>query len=217
MTAQQRKPGRGCLFYTGIALGLSVVVLIIASYLGYRWAKSEIDQFTDNQPMPVPTVQMPQAELDALRTRIKNFAEAVEQNQPTDPLAFTADEANALIAATPELVTVRGHLHFDFQGSNVLAQFSVPAEDLGLRPLKGRYVNASGTFRVALTNGLLNVNAQSLSAKGAPFADTFLNRIKPQNFAYKLDQDPQAKSVLGKLEDVRVADDKLILVPKSSR
>jgi hypothetical protein len=217
MTVQQQKPGRGCLFYTGIALALSVVVLIIASYLGYRWAKSEIDQFTDVQPMPVPSVQLSETELANLRTRIKNFAEAVEQNQPTEPLAFTDDEANALIAATPELVTVRGHLHFDFQGSNVLAQFSVPAEDLGLRPLKGRYVNASGTFSVTLTNGLLNVNAQTLSAKGEPFADTFLNRIKPQNFAYKLDQNAEAKAVMGKLADVRVEDDKLILVPKSSR
>lgn len=217
MTVQQQKPGRGCLFYTGIALALSIVVLIIASYLGYRWAKTQINQFTDDQPMVIPGVQMSEAELNQLRDRVIRFGQAVEQNQAAEPLKLSADEANVLIAATPDLVTVRGHLHFDFQGSNVLAQFSVPAEDLGLRPLKGRYVNASGVFIVALTNGLLNVNAQSLSAKGEPMAETFLNRIKPQNFAYKLDHDPKAKAVLGKLADVRVENGELILIPKSAR
>ncbi len=213
MTEPLRKP-RGCLFYTGVAIAISIVVLIIASYAGYRYAKSLVNQFTDTQPMDIPLVQLPESELVALRNRIGSFSEAVEQGSASEPLVVTADEANALIATTPEMVTVRGRLHFEFQGSNVLAQFSVPAEDLGLKPLKGRFVNASGTFRVDMTNGVLNVNAQTLSAKGQPLPETFMNRISPQNFAFKLNHDAKAKEVLSKLKDVRVQDGKLMVFPK---
>lgn len=208
-----KKP-RGCLFYTGVAIAISIVVLLAASYAGYRYAKSLVNQFTDTQPASVPVVQMSEQDLAAVRNRITEFSQAVEQGNSPAPLTITDREANALLAATPELVTVRGRLHFEFDGSNVLAQFSVPAEDLGLKPLKGRYVNASGTFKVGMTNGVLNLNAQSLSAKGEPLPETFMNRISPQNFAYKLNNDPKGKEVLSRLKDVRVEDGKLIVIPK---
>jgi hypothetical protein len=217
MTEQARKPGRGCLFYMLLALAISIAVLSVASYLGYRYAKSLINQFTDTEPMQVPTVEISEADLTRLRDRVNAFGTALQQGQAVQPLTITADEANALIASTPELLTVRGKLHFEFQGSNVVSQFSIPAEDLGLQPLKGRYVNASGTFTVGMTNGVLNVNAQSLSAKGKPLPETFMNRIQPQNFAFKLDHDPKAQEILNKVQDVQVRDGKLVIIPKAGR
>ncbi|HLP77037.1 MAG TPA: hypothetical protein VK327_08970, partial [Candidatus Paceibacterota bacterium] len=148
---------------------------------------------------------------------ISTFSRAVEQGTATPPLVITADELNALFASNPDLATVRGKLFFSMEGSNVLAQMSVPAEDLGFKPLEGRYVNASGVFSVGFSNSVLNVNAQSLSAKGKPFPDTFMGRIRPQNFAYRLNNDPNAKAALEKLQDVRVTDGHLVIVPKQNR
>ncbi len=215
MTEQATKPGRGCLFYTGIAIALAVTVLIVASYIGYRYAKGLINEFSDTQPMPVPTVQMSGAELNRVRERVANFSRAVEQGMAVEPLILTAAEVNALIASNPQLVTVRGKLYLSgMEGTNVLAQLSVPAEDLGFKPLQGRYVNATGVFSVGFSNGVLNVNAQSLSAKDKPLPATFMGRIRPQNFAYRLNNDPDGKAALSKLQDVRISDGKLIVVPK---
>jgi hypothetical protein len=111
---------------------------------------------------------------------------------------------------------VRGRLHFAFEDTNVLAQFSVPAEDLGLKPLKGRYVNATGTFTVGISNGVMNVNARALSANGTPLPETFLHRIQPQNFAYKLNHHPQASEVLSRLKEVRVSEGRLVIVPRAT-
>jgi hypothetical protein len=217
MREQGRTSGRGCLFYTGIALGLSIVVLLIASFLGYRYARKQIDQFTDTKATVFPSLAVTGDELEAARQRTAGFCQAVEQGQSADPLTLSDDELNALIASHPDLVTVRGSLRFDFQGSNVLAEFSVPAEDLGLKPLQGRYVNAAGQFRVGMTNGLLNVNAETLSARGEPLPKTFMDRIRPQNFAYKLSHDPRASNILKRIEDVRVQDGQLIMVPRQSQ
>jgi len=83
-----------------------------------------------------------------------------------------------------------------------------------LKPLVGRYVNASGVFTVGVSNGLLNINAQSLSSKGEPLPETFMNRISPQNFAFKLNQDPEAKPVIERIEAVRVEDGELVIIPR---
>ena len=206
---------RGCLFYTGIAIAISIVVLLIASYAGYRYAKSLVNRFTDTEPMAVPAPALTEAETLPVRERIKVFGNALQQGNSPEPLAISADEANALFAYTPELTTVRGKMQFDFQGSNVFAQFSIPAEDLGLKPLKGRYVNASGTFVVGVSNGLLNVNARNLSAKGEPLPETFMNRIAPQNFAFKLNQQSNAQPVIGRIGEVRVENGRLLVVPRN--
>jgi hypothetical protein len=211
---QAQESGRGCLFYTGIAVAISVAVLIAASYIGYRYAKGLIQEFSATQPMSVPTVQMPEAELSSLHGRMLDFSDALERGRAAEPLIITADELNALIVTHSNLVTVRGNLFFSIEGTNVSAQMSVPAQDLGFKPLEGRYVNATATFTVGFSNGVLDVNAQTLSANGKPFPDTFVGRIRPQNFAYRLNHDPGIQAVLGKVQDVRIHDGKVEIVPK---
>ncbi|MBC8097386.1 MAG: hypothetical protein H7Y43_16395 [Akkermansiaceae bacterium] len=211
---EQRK-ARGCLFYTGIAVAIAAAVLITASYIGYRYARGLIAEFSDTQSMPVPTVQLSETDLNRVRERVMTFSRAVEQGTAVEPLSLTADDVNALIVGNSNLVTVRGKLFISgMEGTNVLAQLSVPAEDLGFKPLQGRYVNATGQFTVGFSNGVLNVNAQSLSAKDKPFPDTFMGRIRPQNFAYRLNNDPDGKAALARLEDVRIEGGRLIVVPK---
>lgn len=214
MNEPVRKVSRGCLYNLGVVGAITLLVLIVASFLGYRYAKRLITAYTDTEPMPVPSVQMPQPELNRLRDRIVVFSQAVEQGKSAEPLKITADEANALIVSNPELVTVKGHLYFSMEGTNLHAQVSIPAGDLGLRPLQGRYLNATGTFKVVFTNGVLNVNAQSLSSKGQVLPESFMHHIEPQNFAFKLNHDPRAKAVLGKIEDVHIEDGTLVVVPK---
>lgn len=215
MTEQGKS--RGCLFYTGIAIAISIAVLLVASYLGYRYAKRLIHEFSGTQPVPVAATTLSETEINQARERVLNFSRALEQRTAVEPVSFTADEINGLIASHTNLVTVRGRLHISsLAGSNVLAEMSVPAEDLGFKPLQGRYVNASGVFIIGFSNGVLNVNAQSLSNQGQAFPNTFMGRIRPQNFAYRLNNDPQSKAVLSRLQDVRINDGKLVLIPKSS-
>jgi hypothetical protein len=213
MIQQAKRPERGCLFYTGIAIVMSMVILIIASYLGYRYAKGLITRFTDTQPMAVPSVQISPEEMTRLKDRIASFSESVEQGKASEPLTVTATEANALIQASPELVTVHGKMFFELEGSNVVAQLSIPAEDLGFKPLQGRYINATGNFTVGFSNGVLNVNARSLIVKGKPFPDTFMGRVLPQNFAYRLNNDPKGQAVLKKLKDIQIKDGKIVIFP----
>lgn len=214
MNEPGRKVSRGCLYNLGVVGAMTLLVLIVASFLGYLYAKRLITAYTDTQPMPVPSVQMSRPELDGLQNRIAVFSQAVEQGKTVEPLKITSEEANALIESHPKLVTVTGRLYFSMEGTNLHAQVSIPAGDLGLRPLKGRYLNATGTFKIVFTNGVLNVNAQSLSSKGQVLPESFMHHIQPQNFAFKLNHDPRAQAVLSKVGEVHIQDGTLVVVPK---
>ena len=98
-----------------------------------------------------------------------------------------------------------------------MAQMSIPAEQLGLDPLRGRYVNANGTFTMVLRDGRLFVNAESLSAKGRPFPQDLLRAIRLRNLAGALNSNSQVNAVLTNLVTVAIKDNQLTLDPKNSR
>src|SRR4051794_1608508 len=116
MTEPQPRARRGCLFY-GCMLGLVMLLLIvIAGLIGVRHLKKMFNEFTDTAPLPMPTVEMPAAELDQLRQRVDNFRDSVRAKQPTEPLVLTADEINALIATNPDLQPLKGKLFVTIEG-----------------------------------------------------------------------------------------------------
>jgi hypothetical protein len=214
MTEQGTKPRRGCLFYGLIIAAIFTVVLIIGAIMGIRYAKGVIDQLTDTQPMTLPKVTMSDEQMDKLRDRIENFRSAVQQGQATGPLTVTPEELNALISTDPDLIPFRNRLYVSGAGEHLQAQISVPAEELGLEKLKGKYVNATGTFSVGLRDGALQVNAESLQAKGKPLPENIMREIRTRNLAQKFNNDTRASVALGKLQDIQVKDGKLIIVPK---
>lgn len=214
MTEQGTKPRRGCLFYTLVIGAIVGVMLLAGAIAGGFYAKRVIGQLTDTQPMTLPKVQLSDEQMDKLRDRVENFRDAVREGKPTPPLELTADELNALIENDPDLIAFRNHLYVTLEGDRLQAQMSFPAEDLGLDALRGKYVNATGVFAVALKNGLLYIRADSLSAKGKPLPAHVMRQLSMRNLADKFNNDGRAKVALAKLEDVRVENGKLVIVPK---
>jgi len=214
---QQTKKGRGCLFYgclVGIVLLFAIVLIAI---LGLHFAKGLVNQFTDTQPLPLPEIKMTAQEAAQLQNRIESFRKAVEADQPAGPLILTADDVNQCIATDTNLAVLKGRLYVTIEGSRVNAQLSIPAEELGLDSLRGRYINAIGTFTISLTNGLLQVTAESFSGRNKPLPEYIMRQIRGRNLAEKFNSDAQAKTAFGHLESVQVQDGKIIITPKKSR
>ena len=214
MTEPQPKRPRGCLFYVLIAAAVSAVMLVVGAFFGLRYAHKLVNELTDTQPAQLPTAQLPQAQMFLLHDRVDTFRDAVRDGDPTEPLALSADELNALIETDPSLAALKNHLFVTINGNQLGAQISFPAEDVGLVRLRGRYVNATGDFHVALTNGELRITAESLSVRGKPIPRNIMREVAAENLADKFNQDPRASSGLRKLGAIDVKDGKLIIVPK---
>lgn len=217
MTGQVPKAHRGCFFYGCITSLVLLALMLGALLIGLHYVKKMVNRYTDSQPMEMPTAQMPQGEVNKLKQRFETFEQAVREQRPTQPLTLTPDDINALIASGPEQQPLKGKFYVSLEGDQLKGQVSVPLQHVGLGMFRGRYLNGSATFNLAFRNGALFVTAQTLVVKGSPLPETFMQQIRKENLAANLANEPRAVAVLQGLEDIRVSDGKLVIVPREKK
>ena len=204
------KRRRGCLFYGCLTSSILALVVLAGLLLGYL---KILNSFTDKNPMPLPAVKMSDAEMAQVRQRVDTFSQDIRSGRSPGPLELSGDELNALILTDANLKALKGQLYVSIEGDQVKGQVSVPAARLGLGIFKHRYINGAGTFKVSLVNGTLYVNAQSLSVKGNPIPDRYMQQVRLQNLAQNFNEDPKTSVGLNKLKSIEVKDGKLVIVP----
>jgi len=208
MTDQSNSKGRGCFFYGCIvALVLFVLLAVVAgtaTYFGYRALKNLALQYTDTTVMPLPKVELPQAELERMQARFNAFNADVKAGRPVAPLVLTGNEINALINHSPGMAQVKDHVHVAIEGDQVKGEVSLPLDWFWMLGLKGRYLNGSGVFRVALQNGQLRVQADSLVVKGRALPEPFMAELRKQNLAEGVAKDADATAAIQKLESIEI-------------
>jgi hypothetical protein len=208
------KRRRGCLFY-GCIMGLLLLcVVLVAGLAGWRFAKKMLSDFTDTKPMVLPKVQLPPAEFDALQRKVETFRDAVRLGQETNSLALTATEINALINSDPDLQDLKGKLFVSFEGEQLQGQVSVPMDQVGLPAFRGRFLNGTGMFELSFRNGFLRIAPQSFVIRGKPIPELYMEKIRKQNLAGNINHDARAQVAMDKLQDIRIRDSKLVIVPK---
>jgi hypothetical protein len=208
------KPPRGCLFYGLIFGSVLLLLMLVAGLIGLRLLKNMVDRYTDNRPMALPVIQISKAELEALQKRVTEFSSALKAGRPAPVFELTSDQANALIQNSPDLKTWRNRAYVQFTNGCIESQVSLPTDDLGLRALKGRFLNGKARLNLAFENGSLKLTPQSLLVKGKPLPGIYLRKLRHQNLATQLTAEPQAASALDHIQDIQIQDGQLIIVPK---
>jgi hypothetical protein len=208
------KGGRGCLF-CGVVTALVMFLFVLAGALiALHAAKRMLNEFTETKPMPLPAVELSPSDMAKLKDRIAAFQNAVRDSLPTPPQSLTADELNALLATEPQLESFRGHLHLTIEGDRLGGLVSLPLEQAGLPMFKGRFLNGTATFALTLQNGTLWLSVANFVVKGKPLPAVYLDKIRAQNLAVGVNNDPRASHALGFLQSIRVSDGKLLLEAK---
>lgn len=217
MNGQSPKRRRGCFFYGCITSLVLLALLLGAVLLGLHLIKKTVNRYTESQAVELPTSQMPRDEAAKLKQRFEAFEAAVREQRPVPPLTLTSDDLNALIASGPQPQALQGKVYLSLEGDQLKGQVSVPLQTIGWGMLKGRYLNGSAMFNLALHNGALFVTAQSVAVKGRPLPEAFMQSIRKENLAARLANDPRAAALLQGLEDIRVSGGKLVIVPKEKK
>jgi hypothetical protein len=202
----------------GCLVGLVLLLMVVLGGLfGLYYARKMFNDFTESKPATLPPVRLSRPEIDQLQQRIDKFRQAIRQGKTTDPLKFTADELNALIATDPDLKPLKGKLHVTLSGNKIEGQLSVPMEAIGLSLFKGRYLNGTGTFALSIHNGRLRLYALDFMAKGRRIPTIYMDEIRKHNLADAINSDPRAAAALDWLGDIKVQEAKLILEPKQKK
>src|SRR5882724_3080824 len=133
MEPQQKKSGRGCLFWGGIIAAVLFLFVLLTVYVGFRYVKNLVAEYTDTKPLPAPALNLSRAEITNLQQRIHRFDQAIKDNKTVEPLSLSADEINALIANEAKSNASPARLYFSFNSNQVQAQLSLPTDGIGLR------------------------------------------------------------------------------------
>ncbi len=217
MDEQASKPRKQLIRY-GCLVGLVLLLMIVLGGLfGLYYAKKMFKDFTDSKPAELPQSPLSRAQIDQLQQRIDSFRQAVRQGTVSEPLKLSSDEINALIATDPDLKPLKGKLYVTLSGNKVEGQLSVPMESIGLRLFKGRYLNGTGIFDIALHNGKLRLHTLSFLAKGRRIPEVYMDQVRKYNFAENMNSDPRTAAALDWLSDIKVQDSKLVLQPKPKK
>jgi hypothetical protein len=214
MEPQQKKAGRGCLFWGSLIVAVFCLLILLTVYLGFRYFKNMVAEYTDTKPLPAPALHLSGTEITNLQQRIHKFDQAIKDNKAVEPLSLSADEINELIANETKSNRSPAQLYFSFNSNQVQAQISLPTDGFGLRMLRGRYFNGSGDFAVGLQDGRLNVFVKSLSVKGRPLPEKFMAGLRTQNFADGWTNDVNLNEAIAKLEEIKIEAGRLIVIPK---
>lgn len=215
MPDEATKARRGCLFYGAVVAAVLLTAILVAALIGLRVAKRLYNQFTDTQPTPMPALRLSPAQAAAVDQRFQAFRDAVRAHHPAPPLTLSADDLNALLQTDPDFEPMKGKLYVTgIQDGLVTAQISVPMEEAGLPVFRGRYLNATATLGVSLRNGILRVVAHSVSARGRPLPEVYLQQVRKQNLVKNLNSNPRVSVALDRLQSIEARDGELMIVPK---
>jgi hypothetical protein len=214
MTNPQKPAGRGCLFWGGIIAGILLLLGLLAGYATFRYLRSVVLNYTDTKPIEMPVVRLSDTEITNLQQRVDHFDKALEKDRPVEPLVLSADEINAMIANANKTNPVPVRFYVSFNDDRLQAQLSIPMDNIGPGMLKGRYFNGSGDFTVSLQNGRLMLNVKSLSVKGKPLPEQFMQSVRTQNIADTWTNDVEFTQSLEKLREIKIEGGKLFVIPR---
>ncbi|MDB6124431.1 MAG: hypothetical protein JWQ71_3424 [Pedosphaera sp.] len=212
---------RGCFFYGCITCVILFVVVGIAAFFIARsvvnWANTTLAEYTDDKPMVLPKVEMSADERHRLQQRLSAFNDAVQAQSNTPPLILTGREVNALIGTAPEMKELTNYFFITVESNQIRGDVSLPLEKYFRVPFikfKGRYLNGSGTFNVAKSNGTLLVSIESLESKGKPLPQQQLAQLRHQNLADEFNKNPTNRASLEDYESIEVTNSTIVIRPK---
>ena len=207
----QKRSSRNCLVFGCLLPILGVVVLlIVATIVGIRFVKTQVNRYTAEQAVELPKVELPAEELAEIRGRIDTFRDTLAAGEaPPDALVLTADEINALIQQQDDL---KGRIFVKIQDGQVSGDVSIPTDFLPGGA--GRFFNASATFNVLLMDGKLIVTLVAAEVQGTPVPQEVVDNIRQHNLAQDAHNDPELAAVLKKFSSLEIVDDRIILMPR---
>jgi len=202
--------GIGCL----IALGSMAIIAGVGIYVVWSFAGTMLETFTDEAARPLPAIEMPQEERDALVARAQAFGQALESGAPAETLRLNSDEINMLLRSlAPDALPLLENIHVSIEDTLLKADVSIPSEQLGF---PGRYVNGTGVFDISLQDGALAVYLQDFTVGSNAVPRQLLDAFRNENMAQGLSSDPEVRRYLEQLESITVVGGEIVLTPKSA-
>lgn len=201
---------RGCLFYGCLTVLVLACLSALGIYFGIEYLFSNVIQrYTSTTQLTLPTSHYNPADYPALKARLKEFTTGVSTGTGPKELSLTQDEINAIISSEPDLKEIKNMLFVQIQGDQLGGKISIPFDGLGF---PGRFLTGEAKFKVALENGMAEVQLNSLVINGAELSQTILDQLNKTDIIGQIYKERENREAIKKLESISTKDGRLIIV-----
>lgn len=208
-----KKDEGNCFLYGCATLAVVLILGGILATVSVRYGFNQLrEKWTDDKPIDLPAVELPEDEMDALVKRVEDYADALMDDEALEPLTLTQLELNALAQNHPELKDYVGDIYFTIEEDDVLiGQLSMPLD--GFPGLTGRYFNCSATLHVAVEDGEFVIEIEEATVNGEPVPESFMNDFRGKNIVEEVKDDPKARDLIEKVQSVEIKGGVIVLTP----
>jgi hypothetical protein len=206
-------------------LGL-ILILVIGGYFSYGWlrtmASDMIGGYTATEPVKVEIPQLSQAEIDQSVAKFSAFQAGMAAGATPVPLVLSGQDINALIQYHPSFKALADRASVTVEDSTLRSQVSVNLDELDIpvpfiaEAVKGKYFNGVATFAVGMAAGRPALYIDGLEVNGAAIPSQFMTEFSKKNLFEDAGKDPDFSAMIEKIEDIRIENGELTIVPKAN-
>lgn len=225
---QASKSGTGkWLFGCGCGcLGL-LLLLVIGVYFAFSKLKTAATELVANYTAAAPVkVEIPpisQAQVDQAVEKFSAFQAGLAGTGEAEPLVLSGQDINALIQNHVSFKPLTDRASVTVEGNTLRSQVSVNLEDLDIPVpfiadiVEDKYFNGVATFTPGMVAGRPALYIEDLEVNGMPLPEQFMSELRKTNFLEEaLKKNSEFASTIEKIEDIRVKDGVLTIIPKSN-
>ena len=218
--------GKKWLFGCGCGcLGL-ILLLSIGGYIAYtkiqEFAATAIAEYTATEPVAVEIPQLAPAQIEESMAKFNAFQAGLADGAEPVPLVLSGQDINALIQSHPSFKPLADRASVTVEDDTLRSQVSLNLDDLNIpipfiaEAVKGKYFNGIATFSVGMTAGRPALYIEGLEVNDAAIPAEFMSEVSKQNFLEDAGKDPEFAKLMEMIEDIRIENGELKIVPKAA-
>jgi hypothetical protein len=218
--------GKKWLFGCGCGcLGL-ILILSIGGYFAYikiqEVAATAIAEYTATESVAVEIPQLSQDQIDQSVEKFSAFQAGLADGTEPVTLVLSGQDINALIQSHPTFKPLADRASVTVEEDRLRSQVSLSLEELDIpipfiaEAVKGKYFNGIATFSVGMTAGRPALYIEGLEVNDAAIPAEFMSEISKQNFLEDAGKDPEFAKLIEMIEDIRIENGELKIVPKAA-
>lgn len=223
---EKENTNTGAKIATGCGIGClaMVVVASVVAYLGYRALDAKINEFAEMAPTEPLEIEYPMAEpeqVDQVIQRYDSFTDAISNSRNSPPLVLSADEINILIKQHPDFSFLSGRSMVEIENNQISSTVTINADALPVeipifsKAFRGRYINGKATVDFSVTDGKAELYLLDFKFGEHSLPSEVIDQLKNGNLLEDAESDEEFKKLFENLEELKVQDNRLHLVPKS--
>ena len=202
------------------------MILSIGGYFAYikiqEVAATAIAEYTATESVAVEIPQLSQDQIDQSVEKFSAFQAGLADGTEPVTLVLSGQDINALIQSHPTFKPLADRASVTVEEDRLRSQVSLSLEELDIpipfiaEAVKGKYFNGIATFSVGMTAGRPALYIEGLEVNDAAIPAEFMSEISKQNFLEDAGKDPEFAKLIEMIEDIRIENGELRIVPKAA-